>query len=62
MKSLRLLPVLLALALPLAAQQPSAPEEPASIFGERSLVVMLAYSPLLGAVVVASLPVIKRTT
>lgn len=35
MKSLRLLPVLLALALPLAAQQPSAPEEPASIFGEQ---------------------------
>lgn len=33
MKSLRLLAVLLA-ALPLAAQQPPAPEEPASIFGE----------------------------
>ena len=33
MKPLRLLPVLLALAAPLAAQQP-APEEPASIFGE----------------------------
>ena len=34
MRSLHLLPVLLALALPLAAQQPPAPEEPASIFGE----------------------------
>jgi VWFA-related protein len=34
MKSLRLLPVLLALAAPLAAQQQPAPEEPASIFGE----------------------------
>ncbi|MFP5286490.1 MAG: VWA domain-containing protein [Thermoanaerobaculia bacterium] len=33
MKSLRLLAVLLA-ALPLSAQQPPAPEEPASIFGE----------------------------
>src|SRR5687768_4772452 len=33
MKSLRLFAVLLA-ALPLAAQQPPAPEEPASIFGE----------------------------
>ena len=34
MKSLRILPVLLALALPVAGQQPAAPEEPASIFGE----------------------------
>lgn len=35
MKSLRMLPVLLALAVPVAAQQPPAPEEPASIFGEQ---------------------------
>lgn len=36
MKFVRMLPVLLgALALPLAAQQPAAPEEPASIFGEQ---------------------------
>jgi VWFA-related protein len=37
MKSLRILPVLLALALPMPpilGQQPAAPEEPASIFGE----------------------------
>ncbi|MEA2559093.1 MAG: hypothetical protein QOH06_597 [Acidobacteriota bacterium] len=35
MKSLRILPVLLALALPAGAQQPAAPEEPNSIFGEQ---------------------------
>ena len=36
MKFLRMIPVLLgALAIPLAAQQPAAPEEPASIFGEQ---------------------------
>jgi len=34
MKSLRILPVLLALALPAVGQQPPAPEEPSSIFGE----------------------------
>ena len=35
MKSLRFFTVLLALAIPVAGQQPSAPEEPASIFGEQ---------------------------
>ncbi|HVG07302.1 MAG TPA: VWA domain-containing protein [Thermoanaerobaculia bacterium] len=35
MKSLRILPVLLALALPVAGQQPPAPAEPNSIFGEQ---------------------------
>ena len=34
MKSLRMLPVLLALAVPVPGQQPPAPEEPSSIFGE----------------------------